>query len=123
MTLFVFLLQISAIRGQEQRQPLTNADVVKLVKAGLPERTIIVAIEQSTTNFDTSTAALVDLKNQGVSPGVIEAMLHSRSETETSSPAIFKKEAPAPASSASTDDLAEGTHITKVQLVGSNSNN
>jgi hypothetical protein len=60
--------------GQEAK-PLTNADVVAMVKADLPETTVILAIQKGPTAFDTSPQALIQLKNQGVSPRVLDAML------------------------------------------------
>jgi len=62
---------------------MANADVVEMVKAGLPENTIVLAIQQSESNFDTSTKALIDLKKQGVSQKVLEAMLQPQSKQPT----------------------------------------
>jgi hypothetical protein len=59
----------------QESKPLTNADVVAMVKAGLPETTVILAIQKGPTNFDTSPQALILLKNQGVGPKVMDAML------------------------------------------------
>ncbi len=53
---------------------LTNADVVKMVKAGLPERIILREIQLSRTEFSTSPAALMELKKQGVSEGILGAV-------------------------------------------------
>src|SRR5579884_1982161 len=53
---------------------LTNADVVRMIKAGLAESTILLAIEQNPSKFDTAPAALIDLKEQGVPPAIVEAM-------------------------------------------------
>ena len=64
----------TAASGTEKK-PVTNADIVTMVKAGLPESTIIIAIKQGLSAFDTSPTALVDLKNQGVSPAILEAMM------------------------------------------------
>jgi hypothetical protein len=54
---------------------LGNADVVKLVKAGLSAETIEAKIESSSNDFDTSTDALVALANDGVPDRVIRAMI------------------------------------------------
>lgn len=54
---------------------LTNADVVEMTKAGIAENVIILAIPQSNYDFDTSTKSLIELRKQGVSPKVLEAML------------------------------------------------
>src|SRR5687768_3962960 len=54
---------------------LGNADIVKLVKAGLSAETIETKIAASETNFDTSTDALVALAGEGVLDRVIRAMI------------------------------------------------
>lgn len=54
---------------------LGNADIVKLVKAGLSAETIEAKIGSSTTDFDTSTDALVALAGEGVPDRVIRAMI------------------------------------------------
>ena len=81
-------------------------------QASLPESTIVLVIEQSPAKFDTSPAALIELKKQGVSQAVMEAMLHASSEPNVAKTAT---EAPTPAtatgpSGAATDILAEGTY-------------
>ena len=54
---------------------LGNADIVKLVKAGLSPETIETKIASSETEFDTSTDALVALAGDGVPDRVIRAMI------------------------------------------------
>src|SRR5690349_9310512 len=63
---------------QQEKKKLTNTDIVGLVKAGLTESTILLLSEQSPSDFDTSPAALIELKKQGVSPAVMEAMMRDR---------------------------------------------
>ena len=48
------------------QEALTNDDVVKLVKGGLPESVIIQKIRSSPRKFDTSADGLIKLKNAGV---------------------------------------------------------
>lgn len=67
--------------AQQTKASMTNADIVEMAKAGLPESTIILAIQQSQTNFDTSPQALIQLKKQGVSQKVLEAMLQPQAMT------------------------------------------
>ncbi|MFL6246856.1 MAG: hypothetical protein ACJ74H_12575 [Thermoanaerobaculia bacterium] len=57
---------------------LGNADVLKLVKAGLSVETIEAKISASATDFDTSTDALVSLANAGVPDRVIRAMIEQQ---------------------------------------------
>ena len=48
-----------------------------MVKAKLAESTVVLAVAKGPTNFDTSPAALIELKNLGVSAVFIDAMLRS----------------------------------------------
>jgi hypothetical protein len=57
---------------------LTNADIVKMTKAGLSESIILREIQISRTDFSTSPAALIELKKHGVSESVLGAVLDSR---------------------------------------------
>ncbi len=60
---------------QATRKGLTNSDVVTMLKGGLPESTIIIAVKRRPALFDTSPSALIDLKNQGATAGVLDAMM------------------------------------------------
>jgi hypothetical protein len=64
-----------------ERRPLTNADVVSMVKAGLDESTIVLAIQRGRTDFDTSPEALVSLKHEGATQKILDAMLSAGTET------------------------------------------
>jgi hypothetical protein len=55
--------------------PLNNKDVREMLKAGLSSEIIIAKIKASNNNFDTSPAALQELKNAGVPDAVILAMV------------------------------------------------
>lgn len=59
--------------------PLNNAGVVRLVKAGFKEKTIVSIIAARPANFDLSTERMIELKRNGVSERLILAML-SRQE-------------------------------------------
>jgi hypothetical protein len=63
-----------ASHAPQDRKPLTNADVTRMVKGGFAESVIINAIASSDTQFDVSLDALFKLKEAGVSQRVIEAM-------------------------------------------------
>jgi hypothetical protein len=55
---------------------MTNADVIKMVSAGLNETIIVAAIRQAKhTSFDISADGLVALKTAGVSDGIVAVML------------------------------------------------
>jgi hypothetical protein len=57
------------------QQPLTNQDVIQLVKGGLPESVILNAMANQPTRFDISAQALIALKAAGVSDKIIQQML------------------------------------------------
>ncbi|PYT65187.1 MAG: hypothetical protein DMG39_29960 [Acidobacteria bacterium] len=59
----------------QQESPLTNADVISMVKSGLPEAVIIGSIKTSENNFDTSAKALIALQKASVPQKVMQAMI------------------------------------------------
>ena len=85
-------LAASLLIAQEPRGPITNADVVSMTKSGLAEQTIILAIQQGSTTFDTSPQALVELKKAGVPDAVLNAMLSARKSASSFLPATPKSE-------------------------------
>jgi hypothetical protein len=81
----VFVAAAGVARAQAQRPPagsntLTNAAVLKLVRAGFREKTVIAIINARPVNFDLSPDRLIELKKGGVPERVILAML-SRAES------------------------------------------
>lgn len=68
-------LTCQAQQTAAQNQALTNADVQKMVEAKLSDALIVSKIRGSGCAFDTSTDAILKLKSQGASDGVIEAMV------------------------------------------------
>ncbi len=56
---------------------LTNEDIGKMVRAGLPEGIILREIQVSRTNFNTSPGALIELKKRGASENVLGAVIDS----------------------------------------------
>lgn len=58
----------------DQPECLSNAKVKDLVVSGEQDAAIIARLTTSETCFDTSSAAMLDLRNAGVSPAVIAAM-------------------------------------------------
>ena len=75
----VVLLTLPVLTAQ-QKGPLTNADVIKMVKAGMAETTIVAAIAANDTQFDLSSTGLQSLSQAGVSSKVIRAMLAAESK-------------------------------------------
>ena len=104
LLLCVALLPIVA-HGQTGAKPLTDDDVIAMVKGGLAESTVINAIEAQETNFDVSVAALIKLKQQGVSSKIMDAMLSASGKRRDSAGASgtgLVSSAPAPAIASST---------------------
>ena len=72
-----------------QKNPLlTNAEIVKMVKAGLQESTILSVIAASDSDFDVSVDGLLALKEAGVSGPVMDAMLAAKSQKRAPAPAV-----------------------------------
>ena len=57
---------------------ITNADVVKMIRAGLPESVILREIHMSRTPLAATPAALIQLKKSGASEGILNAVLDSQ---------------------------------------------
>ncbi|MGH9900922.1 MAG: hypothetical protein ACRD68_03680, partial [Pyrinomonadaceae bacterium] len=60
---------------QDAEPPLTNASVVKLVRARFSEKVVIAIIRSRPTRFDLAPDRLIELKKNGVSEKIILAML------------------------------------------------
>jgi hypothetical protein len=76
-----------------EEPPLTNADVIALQKAGLPEQVIVSKIQQAPSEaLDVSTSALLALKENGLTKDVIAAMLTRVNQRKPPAPTA----APAP---------------------------
>lgn len=78
----VLSLSLFAIcNAQESQATLTNVSVIKLVKAGFKEKTIITIIGNRPTDFTLGTEQLIELKRSGVNENIILAMLSSQMGT------------------------------------------
>jgi hypothetical protein len=77
--LLVFVAAAATARAQAQgpssATTLTNASVVKLVRAGFREKTVIAIINARPVSFDLSPDRLIELKKGGVPERVILAMI------------------------------------------------
>ncbi|MBZ5700651.1 MAG: hypothetical protein LAN84_02255 [Acidobacteriia bacterium] len=86
--------------GQESHKPLTNADVIKMVKNGLPESVIISSIQSSAARFDLSPNGLISLHKAGVSQKTMDAMMAaggSKPPAEAAAPSVAEKAPPSEA--------------------------
>jgi hypothetical protein len=71
ITLWFFVLSL-AIFCQSK---LSNSDVIDMIQAGLPEKTILLSIQKSRDNFDTSPKALIALKKAGATEKILDAIV------------------------------------------------
>lgn len=97
VTIFLCLsLLVTVAYGQQPDGPITNASVVRLVKAGFKEKTIIAIINNRPSDFKLDTEQLISLKRNGVTENIILAMLSSQlgtvimTEEEWGSDPFFK---------------------------------
>lgn len=77
--LFLLFLLPVATPVAQTRKPLTNDDILQMVKEGFTEEVIIKAIEANKSDFDTSLPGLRTLKNAGLNEKIINAMLSASS--------------------------------------------
>lgn len=89
-----FFLLSSAAAQQGSEPPLTNEAVVKLVRAGFKEKTVIAIIRSRPNRFDLDPDRLIELKRNGVAENIILTMLaldeSSLTGDEWSDDAFFK---------------------------------
>jgi len=70
--------QNAAASTQSKAQvPLTNGDVVGMLKAGIGAEIVVAKIKTASCSFDTSPAALKELKDAGLPDSVILAMVQA----------------------------------------------
>ncbi len=76
VVVFVLLTaSIASSQAPDNNTPLTNASIVKLVRAGFKEKTIVSIVAARPPAFDLSPDRMIELKRRGVSEKVILAML------------------------------------------------
>jgi hypothetical protein len=83
----LILLCVAAL-GQSGK-PLTNEDVLALVKKKLPESVIVSAIKSGPCNFDTSPSELIRLNSAGLTENELNAMMaaaHKGSDEQVAAP-------------------------------------
>lgn len=64
-----------ALFSQQPQKPLTNADVVKMVKGGVSESIVVSTIQSLPSQFDTSPDALISLHKAGVTQAELNAII------------------------------------------------
>jgi hypothetical protein len=73
-------------QAQTEKKPLTNQDIIGMVKAGLAETVVVAAIQSNPANYDTSPAALIELQKANVSAKVQETMLAAQNSQPPAAP-------------------------------------
>jgi len=71
----ILCLMASAAVAQTSLSPMTNSAVIKLVRAGFKEKTVMAIIHSRPNRFDLEPERLIELKRNGVSENIILAML------------------------------------------------
>ena len=84
LLLLFMVLGCSCVLAQstDSNGPLTNAAVVKLVKAGFKEKTVITIIASRPSRFDLSPDRMIELKRTGLSEKIILAMMARQEGTD-----------------------------------------
>src|SRR5437867_2592633 len=100
--LALLLLIVTGVSAQQKNPALSNDDILKMVKGGLQETTVLNAMAANETDFDVSAKALLDLKQAGISDKIIDAMLAAEAKKRNAA-------SPAPTSVPSPAQPAEGS--------------
>jgi len=72
---FVFVLVQTFAAAQQSQKPMTNDDVVTMVKSKLPETVVVSAIQARPSQFNTSTTELIRLQKAGVTESELNAII------------------------------------------------
>jgi hypothetical protein len=75
LLIFVGIAICTPLSAQQSKKPLTNDDVIAMVRKKLPESVIVSAIHAGPGKFDTSTNELIRLNAAGVTENELNAML------------------------------------------------
>ena len=119
MLLVSALFATSTVVAQQNGKPLTNQDVISMVKSALPDSVILSAIKANDTDFDISSTGLIALKKAAVSAKVMEAMLDAVGNKKSASPAAPVAANAAPAASAALAVAAPSGQPSVLSLQGS----
>src|SRR5215472_13492947 len=117
--LLVLLSVLSCASGWAQvkrdsaGEALTNEAVVKLVKAGFKEKTVIAIISAREPRFDLSTERMIELKKSGVGERIIIAMLARQQgmdvlDEDLSDDTFFDRSTSQPNASGQSSDASRG---------------
>jgi len=82
----LLLILLLSINAAAQKEVLSNAEIIEMTKAGLPESVILTKIKDSEGRFDVSVTGLVEMKKAGVGNDVINTLLQSKPSLPTTTP-------------------------------------
>jgi len=82
--LLQFFISTATAQEKTDNTVLTNSNIIELVKAGLSESIILAKIKNSKSEFDTSSSALIKLKENGVSDNLVTAMIEVKPKSNNS---------------------------------------
>jgi len=102
----LILLLPSLVMAQAPATPMTNSAVIKLVRAGFKDKTLIAIIHSRPNRFDLEPERLIELKRNGVSENIILAMLSQGEVLFAGDDFSFTD--PDPTNKRSTDDSGGG---------------
>ncbi len=86
--LLLFLGLAAFAQTGKAPKPLTNADVVEMWRAGVPESTILLAIQKTAVKFDVSAEGVLALHAAGITEPVLNQMLRSATPQKQSGPSF-----------------------------------
>ena len=89
----IFALLLGNVHAEQPPKPLTNDDVITMVKSGLPESVVIRDIQTHSGKYNTSTAELVRLHKAGVSENELNAMMAASNSSSGISSAVTESKA------------------------------
>jgi hypothetical protein len=84
----LFLAFAAFAQTGKQPKPLTNADVIEMSRAGVPESTILLAIQNTPVKFDVSAEGILALHGAGITEPVLNQMLRAATAQKQSGPAF-----------------------------------
>lgn len=90
-------LMAGSLVAEDAAKPLTNADVLAMVKGGLGESTIVTVIQSQEGDYTVSATTLLQLKKSGVTQKEMDAMLAASAKRKAAAEASAKPPATAPA--------------------------
>ena len=86
---YVLLILSVAFASGQAKSVLTNQDVTDMIKGNLPESTIVLSIQHAQgSKFDASPAALIQLKADGATQKILDAIVLGPKPAETADQSI-----------------------------------